>query len=79
MNMVEELKNTVVINRTLFGFLYDGKDANIDPDYEGYDTFLLHFAEKEKIVDGFDAVLNTPFWNGHTFAEIADAITITEQ
>lgn len=79
MNMIEELKETVVANRTLFGFLYDGKDANIDPDYEGYDTFLLYFAGKEKVVNSFDEVLSTPFWDGHTFTEIADTIMITAQ
>lgn len=79
MSMIEELRSTVVDNRTLFGFEYNGKDGNVDPDYAGYDTFLLFFSGNEKVVNGFDAVLTDPFWDGRTFCEIADEITITEQ
>lgn len=81
MNMIEELRDTVVARATLFGFEYQGKDGNVDPIWtpETGNTFYLFFDSEGVTVNSFEAALDTPFVNGRTFREIADEITITEQ
>ena len=66
---------------TLFGFIYDGKDGNVDPYYipeTNSDEFLLYYNGTEQTVTSIDEVMNTPFINGKSLNEIADKIEITE-
>lgn len=80
MNMLDQIKDVVVENCTLFGFSFLGKDGNVDPCYvpgEG-DHYLLYFDGNEQTVTNFDEVLTTPFVDGHSLAQIANQIEITD-
>ena len=75
-----EIRSRIQDCVTLFGFEYNGKDGCVDPYYEpgeGY-SYLLGFGEEEQMVYDMDSVMNTPFIDGHTLAELADVIGITE-
>lgn len=82
MTMRDKIKDTVVDRMTLFGFEYKGLRGGIDPFGAQGDRYVLFYngtnngADTE--VTGFDAVMSTPFVDGHTLAEIADEIEITE-
>lgn len=79
MALVDEIKSTILDSVTLFGFEYNGKDGSIDP-IEDY--FYIRYGADEQKVNDFDAVLNTPFVNGHTLQELSDSganVIITEQ
>ena len=77
MNTVDYIKQTLVVNGTLFGFEYRGKEGNIDPYYTN-GKYLLFFDGKEKVVDSFEEVLSTPFIDGKTIVHVLEQITITE-
>lgn len=65
---------------TLFGFEFGGKAGNVDPYYapnEGC-SYLLFFDGQEQMVYTLDAVMQTPFVDGKSLAEIAEQITITD-
>lgn len=84
MTLAEKVEDVVLDNQTLFGFEYNGIDGNIDPWYTPKDgqCFHLMYNGLEQDVKGFDAVLNTPFVDGHTLQELSDSgakIIITEQ
>ena len=77
---IDDIKNTIIKNVTLFGFLYKRKEGNVDPSYtpqEG-DSYLLFYDGHEKIVHSLDEVMNTPFFDGKTLTEIADEVTVTD-
>lgn len=80
MKMVDEIRATLLDNATLFGFEYNGKSGNVDPMYtpETGNRFLLWYDGDEKVVDSIDAVMDTPFFDGHTLNEISDEITVTD-
>lgn len=77
----DAIKNRISQMCTLFGFIYDGKDGNVDPYYipeTKSDEFLLYYNGTEQTVTSIDEVMNTPFINGKSLNEIADKIEITE-
>lgn len=66
---------------TLFGFVYNGKDGNVDPYYlpeTDTNEFLLFFDGEEQTVNNIDDVMNTPFIEGKTLNDVADQIEITD-
>lgn len=77
MTNLEYIKNTLN-NGTLLGFEYEGKDGNIDPYYEGKDSYLLFFDNKELVVYSLEDVFATRFIAGKTLKEVANKIIITE-
>lgn len=77
MTNLEYIKTTLN-NGTLLGFEYEGKDGNIDPYYEGKDSYLLFFDNKELVVYSLEDVFTTRFIAGKTLKEVADKIIITE-
>ena len=77
MTNLENIKTTLN-NGTLLGFEYEGKDGNIDPYYEGKDSYLLFFDNKELVVYSLEDVFTTRFIAGKTLKEVADKIIITE-
>lgn len=80
MNAIEFIRDTVLNNATLCEFRYHGKSGNIDPGYleDKPDSFLLWYDGQETIVYGFDAVLRTPFLDGHCLADAAGELTDLE-
>ena len=77
MNNVDLIRTAVIDAATLCGFLYHGRRGNIDPGYipGRSDSFLLWFDGKEQIVYGFNAVLDTPFFDGKPLRSIANELT----
>ena len=86
MKMEKHMNATAIKNRinqcaTLFGFVFNGKDGNVDPYYipeTNSIEFLLYFDGDEQTVYDIEDVMNTPFIEGKTLAEVADQIRITE-
>lgn len=77
----DKIKNRIDEMCTLFGFEYNGKEGNVDPCYSfstKQNNFLLFFDGTEQTVHTIDDVMNTPFIDGKTLAEVADKIEITE-
>lgn len=64
MTAMDDIKQAVIDNQTLCSFSFRGKEGNIDPGYvQGEpNSFLLWFDGNEKIVHGFDEVINTRFF-----------------
>jgi hypothetical protein len=62
---------------SMLTFDYHGKEGHVDPYYSpqnGY-SYLLWFDGNEQLVYSLDAVMDTPFWDGHSLNEIADECT----
>lgn len=79
--MARDIKNRIAEMVTLFGFVYNGKDGNVDPYYlpkTKTKEFLLFFDGEEQTVHNIDDVMNTPFIEGKTLNDVADEIEITE-
>lgn len=77
----EKIKQRIGKMVTLFGFVYKGKDGNVDPYYlpeTKTKEFLLFFDGEEQTVYNIDDVMNTPFIEGKTLNDVADQIEITE-
>lgn len=76
----DKIRDRIAQCCTLFGFEYHGKSGNVDPYYtpgSGY-SYLLFFDGAERTVYSLDDVMGTPFIEGHTLAELADSLEITE-
>lgn len=74
--IAEQIKNRIDECCSLFAFKYHGKEGHVDP-YSS-EEFLLWYEGVEMTVNSIDAVMNTPFFDGHTLSDIAGEITITE-
>lgn len=76
----KEILNTVNEVQSLLSFTYRGKEGNIDPygSIELNRRWLLFYDGLEVSVYGEDAVLNTPFIDGKTLSEVAEALTDIE-
>ena len=76
--LIDEIKDTVLDNATIFEFTYNGKSGNIDPVYtpKGGDCFLLFFDGTEQTVNSIDDVFNTPFVNGQRLTDIAGQVVV---
>lgn len=76
--MKDKIKNRLQECATLFEFDYHGKTGNIDPYYikEGVCEYLLFFDGEETMIYNIDDVMNTPFFDGKSLAEISDEIEI---
>ena len=72
----QQIKKRIEEYCTLFAFEYQGKKGHIDP-YSSK-SFLLWYEGAETTVTSIDAVMNTPFFGGHTLLEIANEIIIKE-
>lgn len=75
-----KIKNRLSEMSTLFAFVYQGKNGNIDPYYSlnTGSTFHLYFDGKEDDVSTLDEVMSIPFFNGKSLEQISDSIIITE-
>lgn len=75
--MKDQIKNRLQECATLFEFDYHGKTGNIAPFcINGAYEYLLFFDGEEKMVYDIDDVMNTPFFDGKSLAEISDEIEI---
>lgn len=72
----DQIRNRIDELCTLFTFLYHGKEGHVDP--FSHTNYLLWFEGEEKTVNSIDEVMNTPFFDGHTLAEISEEIEITD-
>ena len=61
---------------SLFAFEYNGKDGDIDPFNKN--KFNLFYNGETKEVHSIEDVINEPFFDGKSFKEIYDEISIVE-
>lgn len=74
--IAEQIKNRIDECCSLFAFRYHEKEGHVDP-YSS-EEFLLWYQGAEMTVNSIDEVMNTPFFDGRTLADISEEITITE-
>ena len=74
--IAEKIKNRIDECCSLFAFRYHEKEGHVDP-YSS-EEFLLWYQGAEMTVNSIDEVMNTPFFDGRTLADISEEITITE-
>lgn len=75
-----EIRNMLSRCFTMLYFRYRGKDGHVDPYYTpkaGY-SYLLWYDEKEMLVHSLEEAMNSPFFEGHSLAEIAEKLTDVE-
>lgn len=70
----EEIRHRISEICTLFGFEYNGKVGDVDP-FSETDFDLTYDGETIK-VDSIDKVMETPFFDGKSLAEIVSEIDI---
>ncbi len=73
----EQIKERIAECITMFEFEYNGEIGNVDPYYipqTNSTEYLLAFGGHEETVYSLDDVMNTPFVEGKTLAEIADRL-----
>lgn len=69
----KELRNFITQGYTMLYFQYGGKEGHVDP-YSHFE-YLLWYDGNAKLVHSINEVMDTPFFDGHSLAEIADKLT----
>lgn len=73
MTQYKMIRDYIDSGASMLTFQYRGKEGQIDP--YGPTEFLLWFEGEERTVHSLDEVMNTPFWDGKSLAEIAEEVT----
>ena len=73
MSNYDTIRDYVASCASMLYFQYKGKEGQVDP-YSPTE-FLLWYDGNETTVHSVDDVMNTPFWDGKSLADIADDVT----
>ena len=71
-----QIRKRIAKCATLFGFIYNKKEGNVDP--YSPSEFLLYFDGNELTVHSIDEVMDTAFFDGKSLREITNDIIITD-
>ncbi len=73
MTQYKMIRDYIDSGASMLYFQYHDKEGHVDP--YGPTEFLLWFEGEERTVHSLDEVMNTPFWDGKSLAEIAEEVT----